>query len=323
MPNLVWLDDLELPSEAHIPRSWELILPRLPQGTIMVLGASDSGKSTFARYLLRQFCADERRLGYLDCDVGQSTLGLPATLNLAVMPSRSREWEFFTYFVGHISPRAHMLPLVVGAHRLQCRAQVLEVTTLIVDTTGLVDPTAGGVALKHSLIELLEPTALIGLRRGAELVLILRPWHHHQRLRVFELPAVPQAVIKPREIRIRRRHQRWLRYFDQAGPLKLSLRYLPHIAVFGLERASRGQLLALQDEEGFALGLGIIQAYDRRAQELVLYTPVTDLEGVCSLRIGAMRFYLGEGEVLEWLHRGNQSLFQEPPVGSSIGIGRA
>jgi len=322
MPNLVWLEELELPPEAHVPRSWELILPRLPRGTIMVLGASDSGKSTFARYLLRQLCADERRLGYLDCDVGQSTLGLPTTLNLAVTPSRVSAWEFFTYFVGHISPRAHMLPLVVGAHMLQRRAQALEVSTIIVDTTGLVAPAVGGVALKHSLIELLEPTALVGLRQGAELEPILRPWHHQQRLQVFELPAVPQAVIKPREARIRRRHRRWLRYFDQAGPLKLSLRYLPHVAVFGLERAFRGQLLALQDEDGLVLGLGIIQAYDRRAQELVLHTPLTDLEGVCSLRIGAVRFYLREGEVREWPHRENQSLFQEPPEGSTpIGWG--
>ncbi len=312
MLNLIWLEELELELEAHIPRSWELILPRLPQGTIMVLGASDSGKSTFAKYLLRQLCADGRRLGYLDCDVGQSTLGLPTTLNLAVMPSsQASQWEFFTYFVGHISPRAHMLPLVVGAHRLQRRAQALEVTTLVVDTTGLVDPTAGGVALNHSLIELLEPAALVGLRQGAELEPILRPWHHHPRLQVFELPAVPQAMTKPREARIRRRHQRWLRYFDQAGPLKLSLRYLPHLAVFGLEKASPGQLLALQDKEGFALGLGIIESYDRRAQELVLHTPLTDLEGVCSLRIGAMRFYLGEGEIREWPHRENPSLFWE------------
>lgn len=309
MSNLVWLDKLELPTETHIPRSWELIIPRLPRGTIMILGASDSGKSTFARYLLREIYADEGRLGYLDCDVGQSTLGLPTTLNLAITPSQAREWEFFTYFVGHISPRAHMLPLVIGAYRLQCRAQALEVTTLIVDTTGLVDPAAGGVALKHSLIELLAPTALIGLRQGAELELILRPWHHHQRLQVFELPAVPQAVSKPRQARIHRRHQRWVRYFAQAGPLKLSLRHFSHIAVFGLERASRGQLLALQDEEGLALGLGIIQAYDRRTQELVLCTPLTDLEGVCSLRIGAVRFYLREGEVREWPHRENTSLF--------------
>ena len=309
MPNLTWLEELELPPEVHIPRSWDLVLPRLPRGTIMVLGVSDSGKSTFAKHLFRQLRDDEHRLGYLDCDVGQSTLGLPTTLNLAITPSRTMsEWESLTYFVGHISPRAHMLPLVVGAHRLQCRAQALEVNAVIMDTTGLVEPTGGGVALKHSLIELLEPAALVGLRLGAELEPILRPWYHSQRLQVFELPAVPQAVSKQREKRIRHRHRRWLRYFDQAGPLKLSLRHLPHVAVFGLERASRGQLLALRDEAGFALGLGIIRAYDRRAQELVLHTPVTDLEGVCSLRIGAVRFYLGEGGVREWLHRDNESL---------------
>lgn len=310
MPKLVWFDSLELPPETHIPRSWELIPPRLPRGAIMVLGASDSGKSTFAKYLLRALCADARGLGYLDCDVGQSTLGLPTTLNLAVRPSVSAPWESLTYFVGHVSPRGHMLPLVIGAHKLQRWAQALGVTSLIVDTTGLVEVSAGGVALKHSLIELLQPTALVALRQGEELEPILRPWYHQHRIQVFESQAVAEAVVKPREERVHRRHQLWRRYFDQAVPCTLSLRHLPHIAVFGLGRASRGMLLAFQDEEGLALGLGIIQAYDLRARELVVHTPLADLTGVYSLRIGTMRFHVREGEIREWLHRENARLFR-------------
>ncbi len=310
MPNLIWPEGLEPPPDVHIPRSWEWVLSRLPRGTIVVLGATDSGKSTFARYLFRQIHSDAHRPSYLDCDVGQSTLGLPTTLNLAITPSRAKEWQTFTYFVGHISPRGHMLPLVVGAHRLQHRALSLGVDTIIADTTGLVDPAAGGVALKHSLIELLEPAALIGLRVGAELEPILRPWRHCQRLQVFELPAVSHVMPRDHEARIRYRHQRWLRYFRRAEPVILSLRSLAHIAIFGLERASRGQLLALQDEQGFALGLGIIQSYDRRSREVVLHTPVPNLDGVCSLHIGVERFYLGQGEVREWHHRPDSSLSQ-------------
>jgi len=308
MTDLIWSENLELPANTYIPPSWELILGHLPRGTIMILGASDSGKSTFARYLLHQLRADGHALGYLDCDVGQSTLGLPTTLNLAIQPFRVGEERAFTYFVGYISPRAHMLPLVVGAHRLQHLAQDLEVSTIIVDTTGLVDPTAGGVALKHSLIELLEPAALVGLRQGGELEPILRPWHHHPRLQVFELASVPQALVKSRESRIRYRHRRWLRYFNQAKPMKLSLRHQPQIAVFNLERAHHGQLLALQDREGFALGLGIIQDYDRRTQKLTLYTPLASVEGVYSLRIGTIRFYMTEEGIREWAHKENLSL---------------
>lgn len=308
MPELTWPEELDPPAHVHVPGSWETILPRLPQGTIVVLGASDSGKSTLARVLLRRMRDGEHRLGYLDCDVGQSTFGLPATLNLAITPSPGGEWESFTYFVGCISPRAHMLPLVVGAHRLQRRARASGVRTIIVDTTGLVDPAAGGVALKHALIELLEPTALIGLRLGPELAPILRPWYHCRRLQVFELPPVPHVVAKHRESRVAYRHQRWLRYFARAGTLTLSLRRLPYLAAFGLERARRGQLVSLGDEEGFTLGLAIIRAYDRVAQELVLQTPVTDLEGVSSLCIGALRFYVEEGQVREWFHRDSPSL---------------
>jgi polynucleotide 5'-kinase involved in rRNA processing len=309
MIGLIWPEQLKLPADTYIPRSWHLTLSRLPRGTIMILGGSDSGKTTFAKYLFSQLHADGRSLGYLDCDVGQSTLGLPTTLNLAVTPFRAEGPKFFTYFVGNISPRAHMLPLVIGAHRLQHEAQKLEVATIIADTTGLVDAATGGVALKHSLIELLEPAALVGLRQETEIDPILRPWHHDQRLQVFELSTPSQVTAKSREARIQYRHQCWLRYFDQADYVNFSLRCHPRIAVFGLERARCGQLLAFQDRDGFALGLGIIQAYDRRAQEFVVRTPAADLSDVCSFRIGAVRFHVGE-PIREWLHREDASLAQ-------------
>lgn len=313
----MWPEYLELPPETYIPRSWELILPRVPPGTIMVLGASDSGKSTFATYLFCTLRGDTPRLGYLDCDVGQSTIGLPTTLNLAATPYLSKGWESFTYFVGSVSPRGHMLPFVIGAHKLQQQAQTLGVTTLIVDTTGLVQGSAGGVALKHSIIELLQPTALVALRQGAELEPILRPWRHARRIQVFELQAVAHALARRREERIHRRHELWRRYFDQGMSRTLSLRHLSHIAVFGLGGASRGRLLALQDQRGLVLGLGIIQAYDPGAQELVLHTPMADLTDVCSLRIGSMRFHLGEdGGIREWFHRDSVPVFTRPPEGS-------
>jgi polynucleotide 5'-kinase involved in rRNA processing len=67
-----------------IPRQWEqLILTRL-HGVLLVIGAPDVGKSTFAQYLFQRLCAESDCAAYLDGDPGQSRLGPPTTMTVAV-----------------------------------------------------------------------------------------------------------------------------------------------------------------------------------------------------------------------------------------------
>lgn len=256
----------------------------------MVIGASDTGKSTFARYLFRRLAEHYPRVGFLDCDVGQSSLGLPTTLTLALTTSTTRDGpiqnERRAYFVGATSPRGHMLPVVVGAHKLQRRALRWGVGALAVDTTGLVDPAAGGGALKQWKIELLGPSTVFALARGMELEHILWPRRRDPRVRVIELPAPRAATERPREDRIRRRAERWKEYFSQATAVPLAL---TRLSVFGLEAMAPNRLLALQDEDGFALGLGVVLHYDPHTQTATICTPLPSLKGVASVRLGTLR----------------------------------
>ncbi|MFQ5813651.1 MAG: Clp1/GlmU family protein, partial [Anaerolineae bacterium] len=157
-------------SNISLPREWERIKPESLEGTIMVIGESDTGKTTFARYLFLQLCRCHSRVAFLDCDVGQSTLGLPTTMNLALSGSEPSAFppggDTLSYFVGATSPRGHMLPTVIGARKLQQKAQELGAEAIVVDTTGLVSRAAGGGALKQWKIELLQPSVLVGLARG-------------------------------------------------------------------------------------------------------------------------------------------------------------
>ncbi|HID86175.1 MAG TPA: hypothetical protein EYP55_02220, partial [Anaerolineae bacterium] len=183
----------------YVPDEWKQIRPESLEGTIMIIGQSDSGKTTFARYLFQELCRHHDRVGFLDCDVGQSTLGLPTTMTLALSapgdPTFPPRGERVSYFVGSTSPRGHMLPTVIGAHKLQRKAQELGAEAIVVDTTGLVDRAAGGGVLKQWKVELLEPSVLVGIERGAELEHILWPWRWDRRVRVFEL-AVCEHVAK-------------------------------------------------------------------------------------------------------------------------------
>ncbi|NLE76162.1 MAG: hypothetical protein GX605_05350 [Chloroflexi bacterium] len=109
--------------EIAVPAEWLSLDPASLGRRIMVLGASDSGKSTFAGYLFQRVQADGRDAAFLDADLGQSTVGLPTTVNLAAPQGPLRlvqEGAPFpprpggSSFVGSVTPRGYLLPLLVG-----------------------------------------------------------------------------------------------------------------------------------------------------------------------------------------------------------------
>jgi polynucleotide 5'-hydroxyl-kinase GRC3/NOL9 len=278
------------PSDISYRREWERINPESLRGTIMVIGESDTGKTTFARYLFLQLCRCHSKVAFLDCDVGQSTLGLPTTMNLALSGSEPSafppEGDAFSYFVGSTSPKGHMLPTVIGARKLQQKAQELGAEAIVVDTTGLVSRAAGGGALKQWKIELLEPSVLMGLARGPELEHILWPWRWDKRVRVYDLPVSEYVNEKTRTERITHREKRFRSYFQKSRTLRVPFR---EVVVFGIEMMAGGRLLAFQGDEGFATALGIAKSYGRKGQELVVSTPLPGLEGVNSIRFGSLK----------------------------------
>lgn len=260
----------------------------------MVVGDSDTGKSTLARYVYQRLCRRGLLAAYLDADVGQSTLGLPTTLNVAraVEPGDGQFPPLgprAAYFVGATTPRGHMLPAVVGCHRLQQWTLALGAEAIVVDTTGLVDKAQGGKALKQWKIELLAPGVVVALQRGRELEPILWPLRRDKRVRCIELPVAPGVIRRSREERIARRRARLAAYFETARPRLLELRRL---AVYDLERLTLGALLAFQDAEGFALGLGVVQEADRLAGTVIIHTPLASLEATASVRFGVARWDL-------------------------------
>ena len=294
------------PSDISLPREWERINPESLAGAIMVIGESDTGKTTLARYLFLKLCRCHGRVAFLDCDVGQSTLGLPTTLNLALSGSEPSSFlppgppklalrkveglggtgAAYSYFVGATSPKGHMLPTIIGARKLQKKAQELGAEAIVVDTTGLVSRAAGGGALKQWKIELLQPSVLVGLARGPELEHILWPWRWDKRVRVYDLPVSEYVSEKTRTVRINHREEMFRSHFQRARTLRVPFR---EVVVFGIEMMAGGRLLAFQDDQGFAVAMGVAKSYDRKGQELTVSTSLPSLEGVSSVRFGSLR----------------------------------
>ncbi len=280
-----------------VPAEWREVERVVREGdTLLVVGASDSGKSTLARWLYRRLCARLGCVAYLDADVGQSHLGLPATMAVALSAGNG-DWRFppagprTGYFVGHITPRGHFLPMVVGAHRLREWAVAQGAGAVVVDTTGLVDARQGGAALKQWKIELLRPALVVGLG-GAELAPILEPLWRDGQTQVRALQPSAHALARSREARIARRRARWVIYFRGAGLLAFSL---AQVAVWEAERLGVGRLVGLQDGEGWLLGLGVVEGLDRRGERVIVRTPLLAPDAVASLRTGAIGLDVATG----------------------------
>ena len=271
-----------------IPPAWEKIDLGEARGTLMVIGATDTGKSTFARYLYRRLCAvPGRRVAYLDGDPGQSTLGPPTTMSLALGTSGEvtfpPQGQTRRRFVQAISPRGHMLPMVVSAARLAQAAREGGADVLIYDTSGFVGAADGGASLKLAKIELLQPSVVFAIQRDQELEPVLTPLRHSRRPRLIELRPSPAA--QRRDVLARQAHRatQFAHYFSPARSLAIDWK---HLAVFPAPRFAFGQLVALEDAEGFTLALGIVELADLQAKRVTLRAPLASMDGVQALRLG-------------------------------------
>lgn len=278
-----------------IPSDWcDLPLERM-KGTILVIGASDRGKTTLVRWLVRRLTSRGSQVGWLDGDIGQSTLGLPTTMTLALVahPAEQLPEPAAAFFVGATSPKGCMLPHVSGFSRLRDQALRSGADTVVVDTTGLVAENAGGGALQEWTIELLYPQFVIALQYDRELKHLLSPLRHDRRWHLHVLKPAPAVRRRSMEKRTQNRRERFRRYFQAAHPLLLRLGTVP---VYGLRQAGPGQLAALLDRAGFCQALAVL--HQQTADGLILQTPRADLKGVSAVRFGIMSLNPATGEAL-------------------------
>lgn len=279
-----------------VPSCWGELQPERLSGTVLLLGATDRGKSTLVQWLAQRLAGCGRTVGWLDGDIGQSTLGVPGSMNLAVLkhPPEGLPPAQTSFFVGATSPRGHMLPVLVGLRQLRDRALAAGADTVLIDTTGLVAAEAGGGALKEWKIELLRPRTVIAVQAERELEHLLAPLRRDRRLTLHVLEPAAAVRLRSPEERAGRRARLFRVYFAGGKALRMTLRGRP---VYGLEKAVPGQLLSLNDAEGFSVALGIVLG--RSDGELEILTPVADRREVAGVRVGDLRLDAETGEEIQ------------------------
>lgn len=266
-------------------------------GRVFVVGGVDSGKTTFARRLIRAGLQHGHVGAIVDADLAQSTIGPPGTVGLKIyreVGDLDTDTHEALAFVGAMSPRQHFLPLVTGTAKLVMRAIEVGARLIVVDTSGLIDGMAGQV-LKLTKAELCRPHHIVALARGGELEPIDGVLERFLSADVIQLPVHPDIADRSVDDRAAYRESRLAAFL---GPQMNRWRVKPTVfmpvlpPIFELEELD-GLLVGIDNGQGDCLGLGILE---HREDALRLLTPVS--EGVRALRLGSVRV-TPEGKIVE------------------------
>jgi polynucleotide 5'-hydroxyl-kinase GRC3/NOL9 len=299
-----------VPSPIDIPPSWRksaeaILLNRWRK--VLVLGATDAGKSTYCRVLAGSLQAAGMVVSFVDADVGQKDVGPPATITMVRLEGGAELPQAVPtgwFFVGDVNPVRQSLAMVVGARRM---VDAAEGDFVVIDSPGLVE--GPGRMFNAYQIESLCPDAIVAIQRGIELEPTLRVRLGQTILRVRPSRRAERKSIQARRLA---REQAFRTYFKDGRPEVLDLERLAvqraplfagvpledprfvyaeripeAIVAIGNEPAvpDHGMrvlpadfadhlLCAVLDARGECVGLGILQRIDFRARRLHLFTPV-------------------------------------------------
>lgn len=258
---------------------------------VCVLGASDTGKSSLCRYLVLHFRQQGCRVALIDADLGQSTLGPPATVGMKVFSLlKGKDDPSFFRFVGYISPVKHMLQTLVAIRALVDRAVEQGVEGIILDTSGFL---FGKVALefKFQKIEVVNPTHLIALERNRELEVLLKNFSHRRSLSLRRLLVPDFVQVKFREQRRQYRKERFWNYFQEARIVNFNFRGMGlhgHLPNSQNSRDWQDLVVGFCDDRNDTLALGIIKNVDLRQKEFSCLTPLQQWQKVRSIQFGSL-----------------------------------
>ncbi len=214
----------------QVNQHWEKLETRIvkPQQVVLVIGATDVGKSTFCRFLVDSAVDRGLRTVFVDTDVGQSQIGPPTTIGMKSFDPESSPVQFNSiadqlYFVGDVSPHRHALEVLTGTRLMVDHARETAADFIIVDTSGYIHD-APAVILKRHKIELTRPNHVVCIGRSSELEQITAGYRQQDWLDIHYLLPHRNVRSKSSNARSRYRKAQFEAYFGEARKPKLAVR---------------------------------------------------------------------------------------------------
>ena len=290
--------------EISAPKEWFYVLDVLEKekGVAILLGTTDTGKSTLAQFLITHFCQKGFKVALVDADIGQSFLGPPTTIGFAVFKS-DPTWEIVLsvpeiFFVGSITPEGYFPIHLKGTKRMVDKAHSSGADVIIVDTTGFILGEAGN-ELKRRKIDLLSPKFLIALQKSDEIEPLLQLYEGSPLYNILRLPLSDQVKPKSMEERRVNRTKKFQDYLKHAviqelviGNVQIEGEVLdPNGDVLPIDWALRinGLLIGLKDSNDETLALGIIRNYVEEMRDVRVLTPLREIERVKSIQLSSQK----------------------------------
>jgi polynucleotide 5'-hydroxyl-kinase GRC3/NOL9 len=293
--------------EIIAPKEWFPLLDILKKekGIVILLGATDTGKSALAQFLILNLCQRRLKVALVDADVGQSTLGPPATIGFAVFKS-DPDWKVVLsppeiFFVGSTTPEGHFPLFLKGVKRMADKAISYGTELVLVDTTGFVSGESGK-ELKRRKIDLLSPPFILALQKSDELEPILDLYKENPLYKIYRLPLSEQ--VKPRSMEERRtnRTNKFRDYFKDSMIQELATK---EVQIEGevldlsgeaipLDWSLRinGLLIGLKGGNDETLALGMVKSYIEEKKVVRVSTPLRDTERVKTIQLSSLKVLL-------------------------------
>jgi polynucleotide 5'-hydroxyl-kinase GRC3/NOL9 len=202
------------PEGPHVPEGWlDAASAVRAGGRVAVLGATDTGKTTFCAWLLARLEAAGLPALGLDADPGQSWIGPPACAALGRPGEGPRELRF----LGATEPVGGAAALFRAVRSLAGGAGG---AVLVANTAGLVS--GPGLWLQPATVRALGADLVVAIERGGEAgPLVEALGGGPGGVRVLRLRASPRARRRSQAERRRARAEGFARAFAGAGILDL------------------------------------------------------------------------------------------------------
>ncbi|MCD6538091.1 hypothetical protein J7L18_05715 [Candidatus Bathyarchaeota archaeon] len=302
-----------------IPTSWrraaETILSA-EKNTVLILGGVDSGKNGFCIYLANLALRKNRRVAVIDCDLGQSDLGPPGTVNLCFIEKPFTDlftlFPDYSIFIGVTSPSMVVDEVLDATSRLKVESSRLrDADLIIINTDGWI---MGDLAVKYKarLTETVNPDFVVAIHTGNELNPIISMIGERHVL----------SVEAPRDVRRRdqriRRILRGFAYKKHLKEAKIRIFHLDGIRVEGaLNLNDKGREFA--DKIEGILGSEVLHC-EERSNSILLIVQRRDLLDWKNVKAAEME----TGKRIILLQKGDERgllASLEDPAGRMLGIG--
>jgi len=270
--------------------AWEGLLEILKKQkcTALLIGATDSGKSTLARYLIKKLAGEHFRVSLIDSDVGQSILGLPGTISMKVFTTE-KETENFIYermfFVGSTNPAKNIPLMIDGSKKMVAISREISDITFV-DTTGLISGEIGR-ALKIGKIRAIKPQYIIALQRHDEVEHIL---NLVEDIYIYRITPSHMAKTRDRENRVIFRKKKFFDYFSKTKVSEFLLTQ-NDVGFFYNGKTIRlrdtcfkdGTIIGLNHNDD-TMALGVI--VESTSNSIIFKSPIKSLKGINRVLFG-------------------------------------